>query len=246
LSSVRSWKQAVLGRARHKGPLPEKLGEGRYSQGAEELLITRFFADRRGGVFVDVGAGDWRTGSTTYWLECHLGWSGIAVDALAEHAEGYRVNRPSTTFFNYIVTDHSGTSDPFYVAGCLSTTKRKHLEGYAFVDAAQTPVIRVPAITLTELLDAAGVARIDLLSMDIEQSEPAALAGFAISRFKPRLVCVEVGTDEVRRWVTPYFAAAGYERIEEYLPHDIGNWYFRRPARSVLGRLVRRSAGGRD
>ena len=85
--------------------------------GAEELLIRRFFRNRRGGVFVDVGAGHWQDGSNTYCLEKHLGWSGIAVDATAGFADGYRVNRPRTAFFNYIVTDHSGTADPLYLAG---------------------------------------------------------------------------------------------------------------------------------
>jgi hypothetical protein len=88
---------------------------------------------------------------------------------------------------------------------------------------------------------------VDLVSMDVEQGEPEALAGFEISRFRPRLVCVEAGTEEVRRWLPRYFAEHGYERIDDYAEHDIGNWYFQaRRSRWRHLRLVRRGPRGRD
>ena len=58
-------------------------GEKLYSQHDEELLIRHFFGDRRGGFFLDVGAGHYRRNSTTYYLEKHLGWSGVAVGGWA-------------------------------------------------------------------------------------------------------------------------------------------------------------------
>jgi len=61
-------------------------GEALYSQDDEETLIRAFFADHRGGSFLDVGAGDPIRDSTTYYLEKHLGWHGIAVDAIAVYA----------------------------------------------------------------------------------------------------------------------------------------------------------------
>ena len=67
-------------------------GEKLYSQMNEELIIRHFFDDRRDGFFLDVGAFDWKKASTTLYLERHLGWSGIAIDAQKIHAEGYRKN----------------------------------------------------------------------------------------------------------------------------------------------------------
>jgi hypothetical protein len=162
------------------------------------------------------------------------------VDGLTELEEGYRSNRPCTTFFNYVVTDHAAPSETFYLAGCLSSTKKEHLASFPNVDADEAPTIGVPAITLTDLLDRQGLTRIDLVSMDIEQGEPEALTCFDIARFRPDLVCVEAGTDEVRAWLPPYFAQAGYERIDAYADHDIGNWYFRPRRSSRHRRLVRR------
>ena len=85
--------------------------------------------------------------------------------------------------------------------------------------------VDVPTITLNELLDANDVESIDFLSMDIEQGEPAALAGFDIERFRPELVCIEANLN-VRERISAYFEEHGYERIDAYLKHDPVNWYF--------------------
>ena len=200
-----------------------------YSQGNEELLIRHFFADRRGGVFVDVGAFRWKQHSTTYYLEKHLGWSGIAVDANESLREGYERNRPATRFHAYIVTDEVGGEQEFFVAGPVSSTSKEHVERY--VRSADNRSRWVPTMTLDRLLAEEGLGRIDFLSMDIELGEPAALAGFDIERFRPELVCIEVGNATVREEISVYFDQHGYERIDPYLPHDRVNWYYRRKQR---------------
>ena len=200
--------------------------ENLYSQHGEELIIRDFFQDRRDGVFLDVGAAWPVHYSNTYYLESELGWSGIAVDAFAEHASRWRNRRPKSKFFNFIVTDHSGADESFYRSkegkriGISTLTPEEGLGPSTEFDE-----IQVPTITLTELLDQAGVSKIDLLSIDIEGHELTALAGFDIDRFKPELVCIEVHA-QARAPVTEYFAAEGYERIERYDEYDFANHYF--------------------
>lgn len=164
--------------------------------------------------------------STTYYLEEKLGWSGIAIDALPGLAKEYAENRPRTQFFHYIVTDHSGTVETLFAAGSLSSVVEDHIE--LFPDNAEfaSGPVEVKTITLNELLDQHGVEKIDFLSMDIEQAEPAALAGFDIERFRPELVCIEA-TESVREPIAAYFDAHGYERIDAYLSYDPANWYYR-------------------
>ena len=65
--------------------------------------------------------------------------------------------------------------------------------------------------------------------MDIEEAEPAALAGFDIERFAPELVCIEAN-HRIQDELLAYFTRHGYERIDAYLEVDAINWYFR-PAR---------------
>jgi hypothetical protein len=59
-----------------------------YGHGNEELLIRHFFAERRDGVDIDVGCFDYKDWSTTYYLEKHLGGTGIGVDAEEVHRKG--------------------------------------------------------------------------------------------------------------------------------------------------------------
>jgi len=195
-----------------------------YSQFDEELIIRDFFQDRRDGVFLDVGAADPTVDNTTYYLEKHLGWTGVAVDAAPDYGILWQTQRPRTPFANYLVTDHAGTMDTFYKAGIrtLSSTQKDREWDGKKLDAEE---IQVPSITLNRLLEDQGIERLDFLSMDIEESEPQALAGFDIQRFKPALVCIEA-VDRVRPKIQAYFDAHGYRRIDRYLERDHANWYF--------------------
>jgi FkbM family methyltransferase len=210
-------------------------GTKRYSQFDEELVIRDFFQDRTEGVFLDVGSSTPMKNSTTYYLEAHLGWSGIAIDALPEFAPQYERLRSRTRFFSYIVTDHSGTVESFYrvkgATGLSTTIPGREWEGREL----QTEELKIPTITLDELLDQNGVERIDFLSLDIEGGAPKALAGFDIERFAPELVCVEkYGIDESGKLdpdlhpqkLLDYFREHGYERVERYDANDEVNWYF--------------------
>lgn len=203
-----------------------------YSQFDEELIIRHFFHDKKGGFFVDVGCSTPTENSTTYYLEKHLGWSGIGIDALQEHAEAWKRERPNSRFFAFLVGEHSDEMGTFYrsaITGLSSTQQHRQvtIDGKTYTVDGQE--IQVPTITLTKLLDDLGVKKIDFLSMDIELSEPQALAGFDIERFAPELVCIEAG-QEIRPQLLDYFGKHGYERIDEYLSRDKANWYFRRKA----------------
>jgi FkbM family methyltransferase len=201
-------------------------GKPLYSHNKEELIIRDFFGDRRDGFFLDVGCATPIESSNTYYLEKHLGWSGIAVDALPDYGPGWQKHRPRSQFFAFLVSDHSDAMESFYRADKapdISSTRRD-MKGPA---GRQIPLteLQVPTITLTKLLEQSRVSKVDFLSMDIEGSEPPALAGFDIDRFKPELACIEIKPD-TREKIHAYFAAHGYAWLERYLPHDGVNHYF--------------------
>jgi len=202
------------------------LGAGKklYSQRDEELVIRDFFQDRKGGFFVDVGCAWPIRHSTTYYLEKHLGWSGIAIDALPDYAPWWKQERPNSRFFQNIVTDHSGSQETFYKAAWpgVSSTEKGRVIGGRKVNQQE---IRVDSITLNDLLEREGVESVDFLSMDIEGAEPQALAGFDIQRFKPKLVCIEAMVHK-RDELLKYFESHGYRLIERYQKRDPVNWYF--------------------
>ena len=202
--------------------LHARYGDALYSQDAEETLIRAFFEDRRNGVFLDVGAGDPVKNSTTYYLEKHLGWRGIAVDALAEYAADYARVRPATRFFAYFVGDKSGEKRDFY-----ASPDRDFSSGSGEDPRGGTYQRRqVSSITLDDLLRREGVAHVDFLSLDIEGAEPAALAGFSIGRFQLALACVEMHSAEHGRSIAEYFTLRGYREVTAYRAMDGINRYF--------------------
>jgi FkbM family methyltransferase len=214
-----------------------KEGTKRYSQDDEELVIRDFFRDRKGGLFVDVGAGDYQRYSTTFYLEEQLEWSGVAIDALSEYADGYRQHRKRTTFVNALISDKARGPQKFYRAEGfpeVSSVSKSLAEKQAkeFSDSGVVTERTVPVSTLDAVLERLGVKEIDFLSMDIEEHEPQALAGFDIERFVPALVCIE-SHPAVRDAIWHYFRQHGYVRQDQYLAWDSANWYFATTSRSA-------------
>jgi Methyltransferase FkbM domain len=205
-------------------PIQHKYGPRRFSRNVEEWIIRDFFQDRRDGVFLDVGANHYMKESNTYYLEIQLGWSGVAIEAIGEFAEGYRLNRPRTKFVGMFASDVPDTSVSLFVPPNNSLTASSSKE---FTVRLGTPGVArsVPTTTLTVALEQAGVDKLDFMSMDIELSEPKALSGFDIDRFQPVFVCIE-SHHEVRQAILDYFADHRYVVVGKYLRVDPNNLYF--------------------
>jgi FkbM family methyltransferase len=197
-------------------------GEALYSQDDEETLIRAFFQDRRGGFFLDVGAGDPIRHSTTHYLEKHLGWSGIAVDAIAEYAPVYATLRPATRFFAYFAGNKSDLARDFFVAEDRNFSSATGTEPRGGVYVKR----KVETVALDDLLGREKVGQFDFLSMDIEGSEPIALAGLDVGRFRPELVCIEIASPEIGRAVTEYFVLRGCREVSAYRAVDAINRYY--------------------
>lgn len=205
--------------------LERAYGPDTNSENEEEWIIRDFFRDRTGGVFVDVGASHHQINSNTYFLEKTLGWSGLAIEPFTHFEAGYLAQRPKTKFLPFFVSDVSGAEARMYTYGedfLGSSTDKKFVERFG----KNPKEFIAPTITLNDLLSAAKLESIDFLSMDIELSEPKALAGFDIRRFKPQLICIEAHP-EVRQQILDYFATNRYVVIGRYLRADDKNLYFK-------------------
>ena len=210
-------------------PYKAKYGT-RVSQYGEEWLIRDFFDDRRRGVFVDVGANDYKKDSTTYTLEALLGWSGLAIDPQPQFAADYARYRPRTRYVQAFVSDTRGTTTLLVPKGAPGLASDN--PAYVAATGLSATSIQVPTVTLDQVLEAAGLQRIDFLSMDIEHAEPRALAGFDIRRYLPELVCIEAHIG-VRQQILDYFAAHGYVLVGKYWHVDLLNMYFVPLARAL-------------
>ena len=206
----------------------QQLGSPWYSSHDEELFVRDYFQARRDGVFVDVGASHYRTRSNTYYLEEQLSWSGLAIDPLGEFADGYRQHRPRTKFLPFFVSDQSDERAELHVGvnSLFSSSNEIFTDRFTAIDRT----ITTPTMTLTDILTAERIGRIDFLSVDVELHEPEVLAGFDIDQFPPALVCIEAHPP-VRQQILDFFHAHDYVVVAKYLRADPQNLWFQ-PAAS--------------
>ena len=124
----------------------------------EEWMIRDYFQDRRGGVFVDVGANHYQEASKTYYLETRLGWSGIAIEPQRELQADYATLQAAHEILPVFRVGRLERRRPPVRDQGSSTVASSDKE---FVKQFGTPdeVRDVPTITLTDLLDAEGFAR---------------------------------------------------------------------------------------
>ena len=165
ITSAPAWSVAAAAGASDSAVELEALarayGPGKSSQGAEEWIVRDFLHDKRGGVFLDVGSNDYRFDSNTYFLETGLGWSGVAIDAQREYADGYRDHRPKTQFFALFVSDTTDSSIEFYVPRHRRLNASSNRQAADLGDGESIDPRHVPTITLDDLLGRVGIDRLD-------------------------------------------------------------------------------------
>ncbi len=203
--------------------LQARYGPSRHSEGGEEWIVRDFFKDERDGVFVDVGANHYEKASNTYYLETALGWSGVAIDPQAKFAADYRKHRPRTRFLALFISDASDGDAILHVP--KNDRVASSSQDFAHLVGGTTDSVKVPTSTLDDVLRRSGIAHFDFLNLDVELAEPAALAGFSIATFRPRLVSIEAHP-QVRQQILDYFARHGYVAVGRYLRADGANLWF--------------------
>lgn len=165
----------------------------------------------RDGVFLEAGANDGLAQSNTYYLERYLGWRGVLVEPSPPLAARCRRNRPYSRVFNCALVPEaapgarvtlrgSGLMAAVDEAFASPADREAFLAEARRVEGREPVVWEVPARTLDDVIDEAAPGGIDLMSLDVEGYEAAALRGLDLGRHAPRRILVETahdGRDEI-------------------------------------------------
>jgi len=207
------------------------LGLPRYSRPALQDLDRKLapYLSFDGGFFVEAGANDGYTQSNTYYLERFRGWRGILIEPVPELAERCRRERPRSRVVScaLVSPDWPAPTVSMRTANLMSLVRgamksdaadAAHVERGARVQGGiAVGEVETPARTLSSVLDEAGAARIDFLSLDVEGYERQALDGLDLERHRPAWILVEARfRDEVDARLLPR-----YEVAAELTGHDV-------------------------
>jgi len=189
-----------------------------HSQYGCDLKVVEYFGKSHAGTFLEAGANDPKSLSQTYLLES-LGWSGALVEPVPECCEKLRRDRPRSRVFENAL----GGPD---AAGLLrlkipgGTTELASGMAADEIAAEGDRVIEAELITLTRVLELAGIQTLDLLSLDLEGMELDALEGLDFGRFPPKLIIIEDRMDDLRKHA--FLKRRGYKIV---LRNGSNHWY---------------------
>lgn len=190
--------------------------------GQDKYLNENHFFNKKNGVFVDIGAHDGVLISNTHFYEKELGWNGICIEPQPDIFEQLKQNR-SCALLNMCIGAQSGSEEFIWVhdyanmlSGLVSTYDPRHLERLQreIVEyGGSYEIIKVPTITLNEVLKAHHLDCIDYLSIDTEGSELEILMALDFDAHYIHIIDVENNYDSPD--IKAFLSSKGFTYIKK-------------------------------
>jgi FkbM family methyltransferase len=195
-------------------PCPFQNGITSYAQNFEDVMLWRALGHIDHGFYIDIGAYDPVIDSVSKAFY-ENGWRGIHVEASPLHAEMLRKDRPDDLVIQAAVTNHHGKVLFHEVPECGGiSSAHPSVAGLHRRKGFVVKVTEAPAITLPDIIAAAGNRVIHWLKIDVEGMETHVLEEICLVSNKPWVVIVESTAPNSRisthsEW-EQYLVDAGY------------------------------------
>jgi FkbM family methyltransferase len=200
--------------------------QSQYNQ--DRFLNERYFKNKVGGVFVDIGSHDGKTLSNTYFYEKALNWSGLCIEPHPKVFEQLKENR------SCILVEgcawHEDTTKIFRVIEGYSEMLSGLVEAYpeAHRQRVETEVtsmnqkvedVEMRCYDINRLLTDNGINKIDLVSIDVEGSELSILRAIDYNKVSIRVILVEnnYNDEELRT----FLKEKGFDLEDRYSIDDV-------------------------
>lgn len=203
---------------------------GYFSQkGQDKFLNENIFKNKEKGFFVEIGAHDGISFSNTYYFEKYLGWHGICIEPNPEIFKKLTGNRKCYCEQVCISSDFgvkeflkcSGYILEMY-SGLLSEIDPRHMRR---IDdeikqfGGSKEIILVNCTTLSDIFLKHKINYIDLLSIDIEGGEEAAIKTINFDKIKINIIVIENNFNENK--IRNFLFSKGYKHLTRVGKDDI-------------------------
>ena len=195
-----------------------------YSQCGEDLLLQSFLGDKWSwhykGFWVDIGAFHPSIYSNTKAFSLN-GWRGINVDASSDAIAEFNKHRKRDINVNVGIGLEQGVLDYYRMSSSpMNTFSKEFAEKVARDGVKLVEVVKVPVITMRELLDKylPPGQHIDFVSIDCEGLDLSILQSNDWARYRPDYILIEIHTGG-KNWeipncpITKYLNEQGYEFV---------------------------------
>jgi len=159
------------------------------ADGQSMMLDHRYFQETvKGGFFIEAGAHNGETDSTTLYLELRHKWSGLLVEPLMrEYKELRGLNRRAWSSNTCLSPSKNPTTVQFTTENSSEMTGSGIVEG----EVRDNSTINIQCLPLSTLILALGNPRVDFLSLDIEGAEFDILKTVLWDKIDIRAISVE-------------------------------------------------------
>ena len=165
----------------------------------EDTVVLNYFKDKKNGFYVDVSCYHPVHRNNTYLLHMQ-NWSGVNIDKSKFSINLFNFMRPKDLNYNCAISDKNENIKLFYQKELsqLSTTEKSQAES---VFQGNIKEKDIQAFTLDEILSKGRYNNsiIDFLDVDVEGVDLKVLKGLSFDKFKPKLVCIEIHENEIKK-----------------------------------------------
>lgn len=171
-----------------------------YSQFSQDKIVDIVLNRKTKGVFIDIGAHDGISGSNSYFFEKERQWTGIGIEPNPDVYKKLITTRKCKAI-NAGIADTSGELEFMQcegytemLSGLVSSYDENHLkriEEEIKQHGGTYHIIKVPCLTLNDLLDKENIKQVDYCSIDTEGSEFSILKSIDFARFNFTVFSIE-------------------------------------------------------
>jgi FkbM family methyltransferase len=194
-----------------------------YSQGGQDIYVTRILKEKRNGYFVEVGANNGFLMSNTYLLEKNYDWKGICIEATPDKIDELKNNRPNAICIESAVYSESDLEIEFStsVIDIFNVITEYAENAVDFLNQSST-LIMVTTLSLTDILNEKNAPEnIDYLSIDTNGSDYKVLEGIDFTKYKFNVITIKNSSViERQNKIIEILTSNGYSKQQTVLMAD--------------------------